>query len=121
MDEFNSHDYSGSLQISSEVIEKIARQAVLEVDGVANVAPIIPGARSLLAKLPYSRPINVEIKNEVADILVSIVVKYGAKIPDLSARVQQSVKDAVQNMTGIMVGRVDIVVNGVDTSTPEPE
>ncbi|NLW79874.1 MAG: Asp23/Gls24 family envelope stress response protein [Ruminococcaceae bacterium] len=119
MDEFNSHAYGGSLQISSEVIEKIARQAALEVDGVANVTPIIPGARTLLAKLPYAKPIHVEIKNEAADIMVSIVVKYGAKIPELSGRVQQNVKDAVQSMTNIMVGRVDLVVNGVDTGASE--
>ncbi|MGD9560295.1 MAG: Asp23/Gls24 family envelope stress response protein [Oscillospiraceae bacterium] len=115
MDEFNSHDYGGSLLISSDVIEKIAEHAVMEVEGVAALAPAASATRSLLGKIAPLKAIRVELKNDVADIEVSIVVQYGSKIPELSERVQQNVKEAVQGMTSISVAKVDVVVSGIDT------
>ena len=76
----------GSLQISTEVIAKIARLAALEVDGIATVT-------------------------------VHITVVYGNKVMPLCEKVQENVKQAIQNMTGITVARVDVLVVGL-TETP---
>lgn len=113
MDGFNSHAAGGSLQISYEVIEKIAKHACLEVEGVASLEAVSTGAKVLLDKIAPQKPIRVELNNDVADVEVSLVVKYGTKIPELSEKVQQNVKDQVQNMTNITVGRVDIIITGV--------
>ena len=113
MEVYDSHITGGSLQISSDVIEKIARHAAMEVEGVHSVVPAMSGARSLLDKIAPVKPITVELKNDVADISVSLSVLYGTKIPELSERVQRNVKDAVQNMTSISVAKVDVVVAGL--------
>lgn len=113
MDGINNHTSGGRLQISVDAIEKIARHATMEIDGVKAVkAPALSG-KSFLDKIVPLRPIEVQINNDVADIQVSIIVRYGARIPELCESVQKNVKNTVQNMTGITVGRVDIVVSGV--------
>lgn len=113
MDSFNSNSAGGSLQISIDVIEKIAHQAAVEVEGVAGVAQPSSIQQNLLGKLMPNRPIQVAIKNDVADIAVALAVYYGTKIPEVSEQVQASVKDAVQSMTNISVAKVDIVVTGL--------
>lgn len=113
MDGFNSHATGGSLQISSEVIEKIAKQAAMEVDGVAAVKVPALSAQSLLGKRAVNKPIHVEINNDVADIEVAMVVRYGVKIPEISEKVQENVKHSVQNMTSITVGRVNLIISGI--------
>ena len=113
MDGFDSHGGSGSLHISTDVIEKIVHHAALEVEGVKGVAPALTGARMLLEKISPTKAIVVELKNDVADVEVSLVVAYGVKIPDLCEEVQKNVKTSVQNMTNISVARVDVVIVGV--------
>lgn len=114
MDVLQSQTTGGSLQISVEVIEKIAKQAALEVEGVCDVTAGYPGARSLLDKIAPPKAVHVELKENVADIEVSIVVLYGTKIPEISEKIQESVKNAVQNMTSIIVVKVDVIVNGIE-------
>ncbi len=118
MDIQHMHNTGGSLQISTDVIEKIARHAALEVEGGCGVEPAVPtNAKTLLDKIAQPRAVTVELKNDVADVMVSLVVSYGAKIPEISEKVQKSVKEAVQNMTSISVARVDVVVIGLSTET----
>lgn len=112
MDVQNSDVVSGSLQISVDVIAKIARLAAMEVEGVAQVRAETLSAKNLLGKtLP--KPVTVELVDGIAEITVSIAARYGCKIPTVSEKVQQSVKTAVQNMTGITVSKVNLVVVGV--------
>ena len=113
MEGFNSHNSGGSLQISTDVVEKIAKHAAMEIEGVRGVMPAVSGAKSLIGRIAPTKPITVELKNDVADISVSIQVEYGTKIPELSEKVQQNVKESVQNMTSISVARVDVVVAGL--------
>lgn len=119
MEGIQSDFTGGSLQISSDVIEKIACHATMEVEGVARVEAPPSGAMTILGKIASSKPIQVIMKNDVADIEVSLVVKYGTRIPEISEKVQQNVKDSVQCMTSISVAKVDVVVAGVDTENEE--
>ncbi len=113
MENFNSHMPSSSLKISSDVIEKIAHQATLEVSGVADVVPYANEGQALKDRFIQRKPVSVEVKNDVADIEVSIMVNYGSKIPELSEKIQKNVKDAVQGMTSISVANVDVIVAGL--------
>lgn len=113
MDVKKSGAVGGSLQISTDVIGKIARLATLEVEGVSDVSTSTLGVKSLLHKTNLQKPITVELTDDVAEITVSVMVKYGSRIPQLAAKVQENVKNAVQNMTCITVSKVNIMVTGV--------
>ena len=91
----------GSLQISTEVIAKIARLAALEVDGVADVATVV-------------------MEDGIATVTVHLTVVYGSKVMPLCEKVQENVKQTIQNMTGITVSRVDVLVVGL-TDAAEKE
>lgn len=118
MDVSTSSNAGGRLQISSEVIAKIAKLAALEIDGVSDITLGNAGVKSLLNKIAPQNPILVELKDDVADITVALAVKFGAKIPEVSEKVQENVKNSVQNMTRISVAQVNIVVTGI---TDEPQ
>lgn len=113
MDVTNSNVVHGSLQISTEVIAKIAKLAAMEIDGVTDVCSGTTGVKGLLGKVSLQKPVVVELLEDVAEITVSVTVCYGSKIPFVCEKVQENVKAAVQNMTSITVSRVNIVVAGV--------
>jgi len=117
MDVKNSDVIGGSLQISTDVIAKISRLAALEIEGVKAVSCGNSPVRGMFAKVSIQKPVLVELTDEVAQITVSVVVRYGYRIPSVSEALQKNVKSAVQNMTGITVSKVNIVVTGVSMET----
>lgn len=105
---------AGTLKVSNEVISKIAELAATEISGVAaedgklavNQSPI--GLTGLL-----SSPVKVSISKEAAVIDVSIITEQGCKAVNVASAVQESVKSAVQSMTGIPVSKVNVNVVGI--------
>ncbi len=113
MDVSKSKATGGSLQISTDVIAKIARLATLEIEGVREIAEPESGVQSFFRKMAAYRPILVELSDDIAEITVNIVVEYGCKIPALCEKVQENVKTSVQNMTSITVSKVNVIVAAV--------
>lgn len=93
---------------------KIARLAALEVDGVSDVATgTSQNVRSLLGRTGLQKPVTVVMEDGIATVTVHITVVYGSKVMPLCEKVQENVKQAIQNMTGITVARVDVLVVGL--------
>ena len=104
----------GSLQISTEVIAKIARLAALEVDGVSDVAiGTSQNVRSLLGRTGLQKPVTVVMEDGIATVTVHITVVYGSKVMPLCEKVQENVKQAIETMTGLSVVEVNVHVQGV--------
>mgnify|MGYP000877686533 FL=1 len=105
----------GSLQISTEVLGKIARCAALEVAGVAEVSCGSQNrkVKDFLERANVQSPVTVEMRDGTAEITLHLVVAFGARIPSVAEKVQENVKTAVQNMTNVTVSRVDLVSAGL--------
>ena len=105
----------GSLQISTEVLGKIARCAALEVAGVAEVSCGSQNrkVKDFLERANVQSPVTVEMRDGTAEITMHLVVAFGARIPSVAEKVQENVKTAVQNMTNVTVSRVDLVIAGL--------
>lgn len=105
----------GSLQISTEVLGKIARCAALEVAGVAEVSCGSQNrkVKDFLERANMQSPVTVEMRDGTAEITLHLVVAFGARIPSVAEKVQENVKTAVQNMTNVTVSRVDLVIAGL--------
>ena len=114
MDLQNMDLKGGSLQISTEVIGKIARCAALEVEGVAEVSCGKQNrkVKDLLERANVQSPVTVEMRDGTAEITLEIVAAFGARIPAVAEK-QENVKSAVQNMTNVTVSRVDLVIAGL--------
>lgn len=105
----------GSLQISTEVLGKIARCAALEVACVAEVSCGSQNrkVKDFLERANVQSPVTVEMRDGTAEITLHLVVAFGARIPSVAEKVQENVKTAVQNMTNVTVSRVDLVIAGL--------
>ena len=105
MDLQNMDLQGGSLQISTEVVGKIARCAALEVQNKK--------LKSLLESASIQPPVVVEMRDGTASITLHLMMQFGARIPSVAEKVQENVKSAVQNMTNVTVSRVDLVIAGL--------
>ena len=104
----------GSLQISTEVIAKIARCAALEVEGVAEVSCGTQNKKlKELLEASVQPPVVVEMRDGTAELTLNLVMAAGARIPSVAEKVQENVKAAVQNMTNVTVSRVNLIIAGL--------
>ena len=108
-----------TIKISDDVVAVIAGVAVSEVPGVAGMAGGFAGGISEVfsGKKNLAKGIKVEIDEKNAKIDVNIIVEYGARIPDVAFEIQNRVKTAVENMTGLKVEEVNVHVQGVNTES----
>ena len=93
MDLQNMDLKGGSLQISTEVIGKIARCAALEIEGVAEVSCGKQNrkVKDLLERANVQSPVTVEMRDGTAEITLEIVAAFGARIPAVAEKVQENV------------------------------
>lgn len=113
-------DNIGGLVISEEVIASIALNAAKDVGGVAGFAARPPDVHSLL-KMGESplRSVRVWSGDNDIKLQIYIYIKENKKIPTLAAEVQRNVKNAVQNMTGRVVTKVNVSIAGIDFNEQE--
>lgn len=105
------------IKISDDVVAVIAGVAVSEVQGVASMAGSFAGGISEVfsGKKNMAKGIKVDVTETTAKIDVNIIVEYGSRIPDVAFEIQNRVKKAVENMTGLKVEEVNVHVQGVNT------
>jgi len=110
-----------NIRIADDVIAVIAGVAVAEVQGVAEMSGGFAGGISevLSGKKNLSKGIKVESGEKETRIDVNIIVEYGTRIPDVAFEIQNKVKVAVENMTGLKVVEVNVHVQGVSTQNME--
>lgn len=107
-------DKIGEVQIADEVVAIIAGLAATEVEGVDSMAGNI--TNELVGKLGMknlSKGVKVAVTEEHVSVELSLNMKYGYSIPAVSEKVQDRVKTAIENMTGLMVLEVNIKIAGV--------
>ena len=105
----NSKDgQKGKIVYNAGIVHNIVALAVQEVEG----AMPLQGKKNGIS-------LYIEKDGIYAD--VSVLVKYGYNVPELAYRVQQSVKQSVENMTRYKVAEVDVhVCDVVFDSAPQP-
>lgn len=104
----------GQVQIVDDVVAIIAGLAATETEGVEAMAGNI--TNELVAKLGMknlSKGVKVKVTEEGVYVDLTLVLKYGYNIPDVSAKVQDKVKSEIENMTGLNVLEVNIRVASV--------
>ena len=105
----------GTVQIADEVVAIIAGLAATEVDGVASMAGNITNEPvGKLGMKNLSKGVKVEVMEGVVSVDLALNIKYGYSIPKTSANVQEKVKSAIENMTGLEVSDVNVSIADVD-------
>ena len=104
----------GEVRIADEVVAIIAGLAATEVEGVESMAGNI--TNELVGKLGMknlSKGVKVDVTEEHVSVVLSLNLKYGYSIPAVCETVQEKVKNAIENMTGLTVLEVNIKIAGV--------
>ena len=103
----------GEVKIADEVVAIIAALAATEVDGVASMAGNI--TNEVIGKLGIknlSKGVKVDVLEGVVTVSLALNLKYDYSIMEVTKKVQEKVKNAVENMTGLEVADVNIKVAG---------
>lgn len=113
-DKANNEAKIGNISIADGVVASIAGIAAIEVEGVSKLTGNI--SKELVSKLGkknLANGVKVEIVDGVVAADISVEIMYGAAIKKVSEEIQVKVKQAVENMTGLTVGVVNVVVSGI--------
>jgi uncharacterized alkaline shock family protein YloU len=105
----------GEVQIADEVVAIIAGLAATEVEGVASMAGNI--TNELIGKLGMrnlSKGVKVMVTDQSVDVDLALNIEYGYSIMKVSEKVQDKVKSAIENMTGLEVAVVNIRIASVN-------
>ena len=105
----------GDVKIADDVIAIIAALAATEVSGVARMYGNI--TNELVSKLgmkKLSKGVRVKIEKDAIIVDLAIELEYGVSVPEISSKVQDRVKTAIENMTGLKVKEVNVRVAGVE-------
>ena len=104
----------GNINISEEVLSAIAAAAALEVEGVAGLGV---GAgndvTAVVNRKSLTKNIRLSMENDDVCVGVAVLVKYGHVVPDVAKEVQEAVKSALENTSGLNVVGVNVTVAGV--------
>jgi uncharacterized alkaline shock family protein YloU len=105
----------GEIKIADEVVAIIAGLAATEVEGVdclngrlTNETISRQGIKNL------SKGVRVDVLEGIVTVSLALVLKYNYSIVNVTAKVQEKVKAAIENMTGLEVADVNIRVAGVE-------
>lgn len=105
----------GEVRIADEVVAIIAGLAATEVEGVAAMAG--NATREIIERMgmkSLSKGVSVEVIDSTVSVKLSLNLEYGHNIPEVCAKVQERVKSAIENMTGLEVLDVNITIAGVN-------
>jgi len=113
-------DY-GSIRISESVFAALVRKYTLEVEGVARFASgsLMGGLAEMLGRRGPESSIMVKFDGDSVEISVTLVISFGAKIPEVSELVQSVIRNRIEEFTGKHVAKVDVIVQ--DIEEPEEE
>ena len=110
----------GEVKIADEVVAIIAALAATEVEGVASMAGNI--TNELISKLGMknlSKGVKVDVLEGVVTVSLALNLKYNYSIMTVTEKVQEKVKAAIENMTGLEVADINIRVAGVEMDNQE--
>ena len=104
----------GEVKIADEVVSVISGLAAMEVDGVSSMAGnATKEIISKLGKKAVAKGVKIDVLDGIVTVSLALNMTYGYSIREVTAKVQEKVKSAIENMTALEVADVNIRVAGV--------
>ena len=108
----------GNVKVHNNAIKAITELTVSKIKGVVRInkglLKRILDSTGIGKSLNIAGGIKVESSEAGTKITLDIVVAYGVDVSEVATRVQDEVRQAVENMTGISSVEVDVNVCGVE-------
>ena len=119
----NSQENSvGVIRVHESVIASIVRKITLETDGIVRLAgnSLVDNLAEIVgSKKIQDRSISVEMGASSVSIEIGVIIKYGTPIPPVAEALKSSVAAEILKLTGMKVGKVNIIVMDLEEETPE--
>lgn len=110
----HTHEF-GHVNISDDVIGIITNIAADEIEGVRLQGTFAGDIAEILGKKNMTKGVKVNItEDDVVQVDLNIIVDFGIVIPDVAWKVQESVKNAIENMTDLKVEYINVNVQGIN-------
>ncbi len=110
---YDDHEI-GTVNISDHVLCTIAGLAAMEVEGIASMkGDLLPNQITRSAMSNLSKCVRVIVVDDVISVQLVLNIKYGYSLPEITRKVQERVKDTLENMTGLKVAAVNISISDV--------
>jgi|SRR5687767_11207495 uncharacterized alkaline shock family protein YloU len=121
----------GNTTISSAVVSQIAGIAAQEVESAQMGGGASAAVGGILQSVAgsvtggtsggnYSKGVSVEVGEEEAAVDLTMTVNYGQSIPRITEAARTNVINRVENLTGLRVTEVNILVNDVQIPEQQP-
>ena len=110
--DLNDLEPGSNIVYSGEVVSIIAGVAAAEIEGIAGMVNV-PSSGFMSKSRNVTKGVKVEIGTEEASVDLYVNVEYGKPIQKAAHEVQEAVRKAIEEMTGLHVVRVDVHVQGV--------
>ena len=107
----NNNEKIGSVRIATDVVPLIAALASQDMEGVTPLQD--KKSISLINLKRMTRGIKVEINGRKVSVDMAIGILYGYQVPEICPKVQNSVKTAIETMTGLEVSDVNVRIASV--------
>ncbi len=106
----------GEVKVADDVVASIAAIAASEVGGVNGMTGNLGEKlmKSVGIRTGSGSGVRVDIAGNMVRVDMAVVLEYGYNIMETSRKVQDKVKSAIENMTGLNVTDVNIRITGIN-------
>jgi uncharacterized alkaline shock family protein YloU len=114
----------GNVQIHDNVISILVRKTVLEIEGVSRLSgsSVVDSIGEVFGSRKISsRAIAILHEDDKVSIEIKVNILFGYKIPNVSKTIQTEVIQEVENITGINVSNVSVIIQEIEEPIPVKE
>ena len=112
----NTQFESGNVTVSQHVIATIVKDALADIEGVhclvSDYTEKSP-RKFIINVAPKSDSIKVDVNKSELSLEVCVVLNFGTNVIDVAGKIQEKVKDVVENVVGLPVKDIDVTVGGI--------
>ncbi len=111
----NYKSENGDIIIENAILADLAGISAMESYGIVGMAAknATEGIFELLKFENLSKGIKVIQEDNMTVIELHVILEYGVKISTVGQNIIDRVKFNVENMTGITIDRIDVIVDGI--------
>lgn len=109
----NNSKVIGNLNISAKALETIIEKNISEIKGVKSLVKLPFDLKQYILQRNNVGRVYFEMNSGTVEINCAITIKLGYSVKKVCEEVQLQIKDVVQNMTNLVVSRVNIYAAGL--------
>lgn len=110
----------GKTTIAPDVLTTIARLTTLSVPGVSQMAPV-PGEVNRFFNRSAGEGVKITVERDTVYADLYVILCRDTNVREVGRAIQTRVSRAISEMVGMEVGKVNVHIEDIDYSSPEPQ